>query len=111
MPEVILLVFAGMDPGKKFEHDDWWLYTHAHDLLETPGMVQCHRYLSLDPQPAEQEPNLLNVYEFDMDDPAAAFQRILEDDKNIRRVEGRFSSFSKPAKSYGSGLYRHWDIM
>jgi len=111
MPEVILLVFAGMDPAKKFEHDDWWLYTHAHDLLETPGMVQCHRYLSLDPQPAEQSPNLLNVYEFDMDDPGAAFRRILEDDKNIRRVEGRFSSFSRPAKAYGSGLYRHWDVM
>jgi hypothetical protein len=111
MPEILLVVFGGMDPSKKLEHDDWWLHTHAHDLLETPGMVQCHRYLTLNPAPAEQEPNLLNLYEFDMDNPGVAFLKILQDDKSIRRVQGRFSNFSRPVKAYGSGLYQHWDLM
>lgn len=111
MPETILLVFGGMDPSKKLEHDDWWLYTHSHDLLETPGMVQCHRYFSLSPAPAEQEPIVLNMYEFDTENPGAAFLKILQDDKNVRRVQGRFSSFSRSVKSYGSGLYQHWDRM
>lgn len=111
MPETILLVFGGMDPARKVEHDDWWLYTHAHDLLKYPGMVQCHRYHTLNPQPAEDEANVLNIYEFDCDDPVAVFKKILEDDKNIRRVQGRFSPFSRPVKPHASGLYRHWSLM
>jgi hypothetical protein len=111
MPEVLLLVFGGFDPAHKWEHDDWWLRTHSHDLLETPGMVQCHRYVTLNPSLAETEPNVLNLYEFDLDNPAAAFLKILQDDKNVRRVQGRFSSHSKSVKSYGSGLYQHWDLM
>lgn len=111
MPEAILLVYAGMDPARKTEHDDWWLYTHAHDLLETPGLVQCYRYLSLNPEPAERESNLLNIYEIDSDDPGTVLLRILEDDRDIRRVEGRFSSYSVKTAPHGSGLYRHWDLM
>ncbi len=111
MPEVMLLLFGGHDPAKKVEHDDWWLYTHAHDLLETPGMVQCQRYMNLNPTPSESEPNVCNVYEFDLDNPGAAMLKILEDDKYVRRVQGRFSSFSRAVKSYGTGLYQHWDLM
>jgi hypothetical protein len=111
MPKVILLVYAGMDPARKTEHDDWWLYTHAHDLLETPGLVQCSRYLSLNPEPLEREANLLNIYEIDADDPRAVLLSILEDDRAIRRVEGRFSSYSRKTDPHGSGLYRHWDLM
>ena len=111
MPETILLVFGGVDPTKKVEHDDWWLYTHAHDLLEVPGLVQCERYRTLNPNPAEDDASVLNIYEFDVDEPAAAFRRILEDDVKIRRVQGRFSPFSRPAKPHASGLYQHWDLM
>lgn len=111
MPEVILLLFGGMDPQHKAEHDDWWLYTHAHDLLETPGMRQCQRYVSLNPQPAEDEANVLNIYEFEADDPAAAVKRIIDEDLNIRRPQGRFSQYSKAVKSNTSGVYRHWDLM
>jgi hypothetical protein len=111
MPEAVLLLFGGMDPAHKVEHDDWWLYTHAHDLLETPGMRQCQRYCTLNPQPADDEPNVLNIYEFDADDPAAAVQRIVDDDVNVRRPQGRFSQFSKSVKSGASGVYRHWDLM
>src|ERR1035441_3322623 len=42
MPEAMLLLFGGHDPARKVEHDDWWLYTHAHDLLETPARLQGH---------------------------------------------------------------------
>jgi hypothetical protein len=111
MPEVILLVFTGMDPARKSEHDDWWLYAHAHDLLETPGMTQCQRYRTCDPQPAADDANVLNIYEFDTDDPAAAFKKILDDDVNVRRPQGRFSPFSRSVKPHASGVYRHWDVM
>ena len=111
MPESILLVFAGMDPAKKREHDDWWLYTHSHDLLELPGMTQCERFVSLDPSPGADDANLLNIYEFDCDDPGAAFVRILEDDKNIRRPQGRFSPYSRRTRNHASGVYTHWDLM
>jgi hypothetical protein len=111
MPEAMLLLFGGYDPARRCEHDNWWLYTHAHDLLETPGMLQCERYRSLNPSPSESEPVACNVYEFDMDDPGAALLKILFDDKYVRRVQGRFSSYSRPVKSYGSGLYQHWDLM
>lgn len=111
MPEAILLVYAGMDPDKKLEHDHWWLYVHAHDLLEVPGMTQCSRYLSQNPNPEPDDATLLNVYEFDCNDPAAAFQKILEDDKYIRRIQGRFSPYSRRTKNHSSGVYVHWDIM
>ncbi len=111
MPEAILLVFAGMDPEHKLEHDNWWLYAHAHDLLELPGMTQCSRYLSLNPNPEPDDANLLNIYEFDCDDPAAAFTKILEDDKYVRRPQGRFSQYSKRTKNHASGVYMHWDLM
>ncbi|MCL5734271.1 MAG: hypothetical protein M1274_01565 [Actinobacteria bacterium] len=111
MPEAILLLFGGADPEHLVEHDDWWLYTHAHDLLETPGMRQCQRYRTLNPQPVDDEANVLNIYEFEVDDPAAAVQHILEDDLNVRRPQGRFSPFSKAVKSGASGVYRHWDPM
>lgn len=114
MPEALLLVFVSADPGRKFEYDDWWLFTHAHDLLETPGVVQCQRYWSLNPRPAENEANGLHIYEIDSDDAVAVVRRILEDDRDIRRPQGRFLSGTRRARrpqSYGNGLYQHWDLM
>jgi hypothetical protein len=111
MPEAILLVFSGADPTKQREHNDWWLYAHSHDLLETPGMVQCERYRSLDPARAEDDALFLNIYEFDTDDPAGALRKILEDDEKVRKPQGRFSPFNRQCKAGASGLYRHWDLM
>jgi len=111
MPEALLLVFVATDPTEKLEHDDWWLFTHAHDLLETPGVVQCHRYWSLNPKPAEDEATALNVYEIDSDDPVAVLRRLLEDDRDIRRPQGRFVKAKRRGKYHGRGIYQHWDIM
>lgn len=111
MPEVVLLVFSGADPSKQREHNDWWLYAHSHDLLETPGMTQCERYRNLDPAAADDDALFMNIYEFDTDDPAGALLRILEDDEKVRKPQGRFSPFNKPCKQHASGLYRHWDPM
>jgi hypothetical protein len=113
MPEAMLLFYSHMDPAKKMEHDDWWLYTHAHDVLETPGLVQCSRYVTHNPEPDLLDARILNVYEIDADDPSAVLLNILEDDRNVRRGEGRFSTFTLPNTplSPGSGLYRHWDRM
>jgi len=111
MPEAILLVFGGVEPSKKLEHDEWWLYTHSHDLLELPGMTQCERFMSLNPNPDEGDANVLNIYEFDCDDPGSAFVKILEDDKYIRRPQGRFSQYSVRTKNHASGVYIHWDLM
>ncbi len=111
MPEAVLLYYSNHDPARKIEHDDWWLYTHAHDLLETPGLVQCSRYHTLNPEPAEKEAKILNVYEIDADDPGAVLLRVLHDDRDVRRPQGRFSSFSREGDWHGTGLYRHWDPM
>ena len=115
----MLLVFYSYspDPVRKFEEDEWWVNTHAHDLLEAPGLVQCHRYRSLNPKPAEKETTSLNVYEIDSDDPVAVVRRILEDDRDIRRPQGRFLSEAcatspmPPVVTYGHGVYQHWDLM
>jgi len=111
MPEAFLLYYSNNDPARKVDHDDWWLYTHAHDLLETPGLVQCSRYETLNPEPGDREAKILNVYEIDADDPAAVLLRVLQDDRDVRRPQGRFSSFSREGDWHGSGLYRHWDLM
>jgi hypothetical protein len=111
MPEVVLLVFSGVDPSRLTEHNDWWLYAHAHDLLETPGMTQCERYRNLDPARADDDALSMNIYEFDTDEPAAALMRILDDDEKVRKPQGRFSPFNRPCKQHASGLYRHWDVM
>jgi hypothetical protein len=111
MPEIILLVFSGADPTRQREHNDWWLYAHSHDLLETPGMTQCERYRNLDPHRADDEALFLNIYEFDTDDPAGTLRKILDDDEKVRKPQGRFSPFNRPCKQHASGLYRHWDVM
>jgi len=111
MPEVVLLVFNSTNPTKQIEHTDWWLYAHAHDLLETPGMTQCERYRNLDPDRADEDALFLNIYEFDVNDPAGALRKILEDDEKVRKPQGRFSPFNRPCKPHASGLYRHWDLM
>ncbi|MCL5734269.1 MAG: hypothetical protein M1274_01555, partial [Actinobacteria bacterium] len=111
MPEVVLLVFSGADPTREAEHNDWWLYAHSHDLLETPGMTQCERYRNLNPARAEDEALFLNIYEFDTGDPVAALMTILDDDEKVRKPQGRFSPFNRPCRQHASGLYRHWDVM
>ena len=111
MPEAVLLVFSGTDPTKEIEQNDWWLYAHSHDLLETPGMTQCERYRNLDPNRADDDALFMNIYEFDTDDPAAALRKILDDDEKVRKPQGRFSPYNRPCKPHASGLYRHWDVM
>ncbi|MBI4288262.1 MAG: hypothetical protein HY671_07545 [Chloroflexi bacterium] len=113
MPEAMLMVYTVTQPGKELDHDDWWLNTHAHDLLETPGLVQCSRFRNLNPKPAENEATRLNLYEIDSDDPVAVCKRIFSDDRTVRRPSGRMtpSTFSHQAESYARGLYQHWDLM
>ena len=111
MPEVILLVFNNTDPVQQREHSRWWLYAHAHDLLETPGMTQCERFRNLNPDRVEDDALFLNIYEFDTDDAAGALRQILADDERVRKPQGRFSPFNQPCQPSASGLYRHWDLM
>jgi hypothetical protein len=111
MPEVVLVVFSGADPAREMEHNDWWLYAHSHDLLETPGMTQCERYRNLNPTRPDDEALFVNIYEFDADDPVGALRTILDDDEKVRKPQGRFSPFNRPCKAGASGLYRHWDAM
>jgi len=105
------LVFISAEPARILDHDEWWLYAHAHDLLETPGLVQCHRYRSLKPKPAGDDATHLHIYEIDSDDPAAVVLKILEDDRDLRKPQGRMISGTNRAQPYSRGVYRHWDIM
>jgi hypothetical protein len=111
MPEAIFLVPVITDPARRAEQDEWWLYAHAHDLLETPGVVQCERYCSLNPHPAEKEATHLNIYEVDAGDPAAVLLRVLEDDRDVRKPTGRFIGGSARADSMARGIYMHCDPM
>lgn len=111
MPEIVLVVFNNMELDKQKEHTRWWLYAHAHDLLETPGMVQCSRFRTLNPNPSGDDALALNIYEFDLDDPTPSVYRILDDDEKVRKPQGRFSPFNRPCEWGASGLYRHWDPM
>jgi len=120
MPEVLLTVAdtrGGGDPAAAAVHDDWWLYTHSHDLCEHPGWVQSNRYNSLNPRPAEKEATGLNIYELEHDDPAALLTEINKADKYLRRPHGRLGGWARHGappgspNSYLAGIYRHWDIM
>ena len=115
MPEAFLLVTNSSIAGKELEHDDWWLNTHAHDLMEIPGYVQCSRYRSLNPSPAETEATTLNVYEIDSDTPRVTLMKNFEDDRNLRRPTGRTSGFARRGpnapSTYARGVYEHWDPM
>ena len=91
MPEAFLLVPGDCVPSREDEFNDWYLYTHHHDLLETPGCMQAMRYRSLNPKPAESEARYLALYEFDTDDPVALFREILEMDRDVRGPQGRMA--------------------
>jgi hypothetical protein len=109
MPEAMLVVpTICTDPTREEEFNEWYLGTHFHDLLETPGVVQAHRYRTLNPKPKEGEPQYLALYEIDSDDPAAVVLQMREDDKNIRRPQGRMINCVR--LSYGVGTYQHIDL-
>lgn len=116
MPETLLVVttWTANDPSLREEQDDWWLYTHAHDLCEYPGLVQAQRYHDLNPKATEDGTLSLHVYEIDHDDPPALLAQISRDDRAIRRPQGRFlpgPPGSLRVASFVRGLYQHWDIM
>lgn len=114
MPNLILLI-----PNQNYKRDlemidDWWLYTHAHDLMETPGYVECSRYHNVSPDYQEGDPSALNIYEIDSDDPIhhPEIQNMIEDRQRFR--EGRIPTYLKsPAsrETYLCGIFEHWDIM
>jgi hypothetical protein len=115
MPEAILVVPSDCVPTREDEYNDWYLYTHHHDLLETPGCVQASRFRSLNPKPAENEARYLALYEIDSDDPVAVFCRINEMDRDVRMPQGRLAAtaFGPWPTKVGSccrGLYQHVDF-
>ncbi len=106
MPQVLLVVpTICTDPAREKEFNDWYLYTHFHDITETPGLVLAHRYRSLKPRLDEDEARYLALYEIDADDPAAVVRQIQSDDQNKRIPQGRFIDCIKLA--YGSGAFEH----
>ncbi len=108
MPEAMLVVpSVCTDPDRDAEFNEWYLYTHHHDLLETPGLVQAHRYRNSG-ENHEIEGKYLALYEIDDADPAAVVKKILEDDRSIRIPQGRMIDCIRA--TYGFGTYRHIDI-
>lgn len=109
MPEAMLVVpTICADPKREDEFRDWYLHTHFHDLLETPGVVQAHRYRSLNPAPKENESRYLAIYEIDSDDPAAVVRQIFRDDRDIRVPQGRIIDCIQAPD--GLGTYQHTDL-
>ena len=109
MPEALFVVPTFCtDPARKDEFKDWYLHTHFHDLLETPGLIQAHRYLTLNPEPKDDDAPYLALYEIDSDDPAAVVKRILDDDRNVRIPQGRMINCIRAG--YGFATYQHIDL-
>jgi hypothetical protein len=109
MPEALLVVPTNCtDPPREKEFNDWYLYTHFHDLLETPGLVQAHRYRSLNPKPDDREAKYMALYEIDSDDPLAVVGQITGEDQSKRRPQGRMIDCIK--RRYASGTYQHIDL-
>lgn len=109
MPEAMFVVpTLCSDPAREDEFRDWYLQTHFHDLLETPGVVQAHRYRSLNPTPRDGESCYLAIYEIDADDPAAVVRRILQDDRDIRIPQGRMINCIQAPD--GLDTYLHIDM-
>jgi hypothetical protein len=109
MPEVLLVVpTICTDLAREKEFNDWYLYTHFHDILETPGVEQAHRYRSLNPKPGENEARYMALYEIETDDPAAVVRQIESDDKTKRIPQGRMIDCIKLA--YTSGTFKHIEI-
>jgi len=109
MPEAMFVVpTLCSDPGREDEFRDWYLNTHFHDLLETPGVVQAHRYRSLNPSPKEGESRYLAIYEINADDPAGVVRQILRDDRDTRIPQGRMIDCIQAPD--GLDTYRHIDI-
>jgi hypothetical protein len=108
MPEAMLVVpTICTDPKREEEFNDWYLNTHFHDLLETSGLVQAHRYRNLNPTPGSEDAQYLALYEINSDDPATVVRRILEDDRNIRIPHGRMINCIKAV--LGFGTWQHFD--
>lgn len=109
MPEAMFVVpTLCSDPNREDEFRDWYFNTHFHDLLETPGVLQAHRYRSLNPAPKDGESRYLAIYEIDADDPAAVVRQILQDDRDTRIPQGRMINCIQAPD--GLDTYRHIDI-
>jgi len=109
MPEAMLVVPSiCTDLNREADFNEWYLYTHHHDLLETPGLVQTHRYVNVDPNYTQEEGKYLALYEIDAEDPAEVVRKILEDDRNVRIPQGRMINCIRA--TYGFGTYQHIDI-
>jgi len=109
MPEAMLVVpTICADPDREEEFRNWYLHTHFHDLLETPGVIQAHRYKSLNPSPEPGESKYLALYEIDAEDPDTVTRKILQDDRDIRIPQGRMIDCIQAPN--GLGTYQHIDI-
>jgi hypothetical protein len=106
MPHALLAVpTICTDPSREKEFNNWYLYTHFHDILTTPGLTQAHRYRNLNPQPEADEATYLALYEIDAQDPAAVVRQIEQDDRTIRIPQGRMIDCIRLAR--GSGAFQH----
>lgn len=109
MPDALLVIpTTCTDPAREKEFNDWYLYIHFHDLLETPGLVQAQLYRSLNPNPDEREARYMALYEIDADDPPAVVRQILSADQAKRGPQGRMIDCIK--LRYASGTYEHIDL-
>ncbi len=114
MPELMLII-PNANYVKDLETiDDWWLYTHAHDLMEIPGYVQCSRYHNITPTFTEGDPLGLNFYEIDSDDPVnwPSLDNIIGDQQRAKdgRVWGHIAN-PPGHPTFLLGTFEHWDIM
>lgn len=113
MPGMMLLIPNANQKKYLDEIDDWWLYTHANDLMKTPGYVQCSRYHNISPSYEDGDSTAVNFYEIDSDDPVTMpLIKNMKDDQ-IRETQGRIPHYMdhpKPNKTYMCGVFQHWDI-
>lgn len=113
MPNMFLMIPNMNYPKDREALDDWWLYTHAHDLMEYPGYVECSRYHNISADYTVGDPLAINFYEIDSDDPVGLQIKNITEDGG-RAKEGRiWGHFENPPAHPTNliGIFEHWDIM
>ncbi|MBO5999046.1 MAG: hypothetical protein J6P87_05100 [Lachnospiraceae bacterium] len=111
MPEAFVMISNSCYKKNLPIQDDWWVYTHAHDLMETPGYTQCSRFHSLDKDIDAGEVAAVNIYEIDAEDPHKTNDQNVREDVE-RFAQGRVLAINGPALKgmQFMGIFHHWDI-
>ena len=63
LPKYLFIVRVDVDPKDEERFNEWYNHEHIPTMLKVPGVLNAHRYISL-----EGNPKYTAIYEFDRPD-------------------------------------------